>query len=34
MSSKERIDIDETPTRGIEHKASHTGKVNVIIVLK
>ena len=24
MSSKERIDIDESPTRGIEHKASQT----------
>ena len=24
MSSKERIDIDKSPTRGIEHKASQT----------
>ena len=38
MSLKERIDIAESPTRGLEHKASQTnisyGRVNVIIVLK
>ena len=38
MSLKERIDIDESLTRGLEHKASQTnisyGKANVIIVLK
>ena len=37
MSSKDRIDIDKSPTRGIDHKASQTelsyGKISVIIVL-